>query len=144
MFSTWSDSWYGKCRLRTWTLESMSRISPVRRGQREHGADAAGTEALDPISQFIVDVGCGHHGLVALWPGPIHNAAKDSPLPFVEEPAVAFSRLLAVTLPVLSTVAFWGFLGESSSHSKTSVFWNSDDVFVHPLFQNLRGFSSLF
>jgi len=30
------------------------------------------------------------------------------------------------------------------THSKASVGWNSEDVFLPPLFQTLRGFSSFF
>ena len=113
-------------------------------GQQVHSADAAGTEALDAIGEFVMDVGGGHHGLVALGSGLIRDASEDSPLTLVENSAVAFLRLLAATSPVLSTVAFWRFLGDSSSHSKASVAWNSEDVFLPPLFQNLRRFSSLF
>jgi hypothetical protein len=105
-------------------------------GQHVHGSDATGTEALDTISQLVVDVGRGHHGLVALWSGSIHNAVEDSPFPLVEDSPVAFSGL--------SPVAFWRFIGDSSRHSKTSVVWNSEDVFLPKLFQNLRGFSSFF
>jgi hypothetical protein len=105
-------------------------------GQEVYGADSASGETLDAIRQFVVDVGSGHHGLVAFWSGPIHDACKDSPLAFVEHPAVAFARFL--------TVAFSGFLGDSSAHSRTSEDWNSEDVFLPPLFQNLRGFSSVF
>jgi hypothetical protein len=39
-------------------------------------------------------------------PGSILDAPEDSPLPPIENSAVAFLRLLAATLPVLSTVAF--------------------------------------
>jgi hypothetical protein len=81
-----------------------------------------------------VDVGGGHHGLIAFRTGPILDAFEDPSLAVAEDSAIPFSCLLAV--------AFSGFLGESSSHSKTSVDWNSEDVFVPQLFQNLRGFSS--
>src|SRR5208337_916280 len=113
-------------------------------GQQEHSADATGTEALDTIGQLVMDVGGGHHGLVALRPGPILDALEYSPPTFVEYSAVPFSRLLAVPFPRLSPLAFWRFLADSSSHSKTSVVWNSEDVFLPPLFHNLRGFSSVF
>ena len=61
-----------------------------------------------------MDVGGGHHGLAGFWLGPIHNAVEESPLAFVEDSAVAFASFLAVTFPVLSPVAFLGFLGDSS------------------------------
>ena len=117
---------------------------PGPASQQVHGTDATRTEALDTIGQLVMDVGGGHHRLVALRPGPILDAFENSPLAFVEDSAVAFSRLLAVTFPGLSTVAFSGLIGDSSTHSKTSVVWNSEDVFPPPLFQNLLGFSSLF
>jgi hypothetical protein len=115
-----------------------------RAGQQVHSADASGTESVDTIGQLVMDVGGGHHGQVALGPGSILDAPEDSPLTLVENSAVAFLRLLAATLPVLSTVAFWRFLGDSSSHSKAFVAWKSEDVFLPLLFQNLRRFSSLF
>ena len=104
--------------------------------QQEHGADAPGAEALDAIGQFVMDIAGGHHRFFAFWSWPILDALEDSPLAFVEDSAVAFSRL--------PTVAFSGLLGDSMTHSKASVFWNSEDVFAPPLFQNRRGFSSFF
>jgi hypothetical protein len=53
---------------------------------------------------------------------------------FPEDSAVSFSGLVALVFP--------GFARDSSSHSKTSVVWNSEDVFSPLLFQKLRGFSS--
>ena len=93
-------------------------------------------EALDAIGEFVVDVAGGHHRLFAFGSGAILDAIEDSPLAFIEDSAVAFPGLLAV--------AFSGLLGDSSSHSKASVVWNSEDVFLTPLFQILRGFSSFF
>ena len=37
--------------------------------QQEHGADAGGTEDLDAIGQFIVDIAGGHHRFLAFRPG---------------------------------------------------------------------------
>ena len=104
--------------------------------QQEHGTDAAGGESVDAIGQFVVDVGSGHHGLLAFWSGAILEAFEDSLLAFVENSAIAFSRF--------PTVAFAGLLGDSRTHSKASVVWKSEDVFLPPLFQDLRGFSSFF
>ena len=59
-------------------------------------------------------------------------------------PFAFLADFFAVTLPGLSTVAFSGLIGDSSTHSKTSIVWNSEDIFPPPLFQNLLGFSSLF
>jgi hypothetical protein len=117
---------------------------PSVASQQEHGADAPGAEALDAIGQFVVDIAGGHHRFFAFGSWPILDALENSPLAFVEDSAVAFSRLLVVTLPGLSTVVFSGFLGDSSTHSKASVMWNSDDVFIPPLFQILLRFSSAF
>jgi hypothetical protein len=104
-------------------------------GEQEHGADTASGEALDTIGEFVVNVAGGYHGLFTLWPGPVLDPVEDSLLAFMKSSAVTFSFL---------AVAFSGFLGDSSSHSKASECWNSDDVFPPPLFQILRGFSSFF
>ena len=92
-------------------------------------------EALDAISQFVVDIAGGHHRFFALRSCPILDAFENSPLSLIEDSAVAFSGL--------PTVAF-SSLGDSMTHSKASVCWNSEDMFLPPLFQNLRGFSSFF
>ena len=105
-------------------------------GQQEHGADAAGGKALDAIGEFVVDVVGGHHGLIAFRSGPVLDAIEESPPTFMESSAVAFPGFLGV--------AFSGLLGDSSSHSKASEGWNSEDVFSPQLFQILRGFSSFF
>jgi hypothetical protein len=83
-----------------------------------------------------VDVGGGHHGLVAFGSRTILDACEDSAPAFAKNPAVAFPGLLAVV--------FSGLLGESSSHSKVSVVWNIEEVFLPQLFEKLRGFSSFF
>jgi hypothetical protein len=82
-----------------------------------------------------MDVGGSHHGLIAFGTGAVLDAMEDSLATFPEDSAVAFSGLVAVVLS--------GLAGDSRSHSKTSVFWNSEDVFLPRLFQNLRGFSSI-
>ena len=48
-------------------VDVADQADPVR--QEQHGADAAGAEALDAIGQFIVDVGGGHHGYGPLGTG---------------------------------------------------------------------------
>jgi hypothetical protein len=83
-----------------------------------------------------MDVVGGHHGLIALGFVAIRDAFEDPLAPFAEEPAIAFSSFV--------DVAFSGFLGDSSSHSKASVDWKIEDVFLPQLFHNLRGFSSFF
>jgi hypothetical protein len=67
-----------------------------------------------------MDVGGGHHGPLAIGFGPILDAIEDSLPAFAEDPAVAFAATIRI--------AFAGFLGDSGSHSKTSVAWNDEDV----------------
>ena len=112
--------------------------------QQEHSTDAPGAEALDTIGQFVVDIAGGHHRFIAFGSWPILHALEDSPLAFVEDSAIAFSRLPTVAFSGLSTVAISRLLGDSSTHSKTSISWNSEDVFLPPLFQEHAGFSSFF
>jgi hypothetical protein len=104
--------------------------------EQEHGADAAGGESLGAVGQFVVDVAGGDHGPVAFRSGAVRDAVEDALAAFSELSAVAFARRFAV--------AFSGLPGESGSHSKASVVWNSEDVFLPLLFQNLRGLSSFF
>src|SRR5512135_2545655 len=73
-------------------VDVVDQADPAR--QEEHGADAACGEALDALGQLIVDVGGGHHGLIAFRSGPIEDAFEDPPLAVAEDPAVAFSRHL--------------------------------------------------
>jgi hypothetical protein len=91
-----------------------------------------------------VDIAGGHHRFFAFGPWPILDALEDSPFALVEDFAVAFPRFLTVAFLGPSTVAVSRFLGDSSTHSKTSVMWNSEDVFLPPLFQILLRFSSAF
>jgi hypothetical protein len=90
-----------------------------------------------------MDVAGLDHGALAFRAGAVLDAAEGPPLALAEDPAVAFPRL-AVALAGPAAVAFLGFLGDSGTHSKTSVVWNIEDVFSPPIFQNLRGFSSFF
>ena len=83
-------------------------------------------------------------GVSRSGPGRLRMRSRIPPLPLVEDPAIALPRLLGVASGGLSPVAFSGLLGDSGSHSKALVVWNSEDVFLPLLFQNLRGFSSFF
>jgi hypothetical protein len=83
-----------------------------------------------------MDIVGGHHGLIAFGFVAILDAFEDPLPPFAEGPAIALSPLVGV--------AFSGLLGDSSSHSKASVGWKVEDVFLPQLFHNLRGFSSFF
>jgi hypothetical protein len=83
-----------------------------------------------------VDVGGGHHGLIALGLVAILDALEEPLPPLPEEPVVAFPPPVAVAFPPR--------LGESSSHSKASVVRNSEDVYLPLLFLFLRRFSSFF
>ena len=96
--------------------------------QAEQGADAPGTESADPTGRFIVDIARGHHGDRPLGSGSMGGSLLDSPPTFLEE----------------SLLACGAFFADSSTHSKTSISWNGEDVFLPPLFQDLRGFSSFF
>ena len=62
--------------------------------QQEHGADAAGGEALDAIGQFVVDVAGGHHGQIAFRTGAVLDADRDAGSAFAELSAVAFAQSL--------------------------------------------------
>ena len=115
-------------------VDVANQAGPAR--QQVHGTEAAGAEAVDAISQLVVDVGGGHHGLVAFRSGAVLDAVEDPLTAFAEHSAVAFAGRFAVAFPALP--------GESSSHSKVSVVWNGEYVFAPLLFQNLRGFSSYF
>ena len=88
--------------------------------EQEHGADTARGKPLDPVGQFVVDVAGGDHGTFAIGPGSVLDAAEDSALASPER------------------VEDIGF------HSKASVVWDSEDVFLPPLFPDHRGFSSFF
>src|SRR6476469_4606219 len=85
----------------------------------EHGADAACGESLDAIAEFVVDVGGGDHGLVALRFGEMDQSVATSPLAFPQEPALAFSGLLALAFSLL--------LQDNNHHSKPSVGCRNQD-----------------
>src|SRR5262249_32940817 len=86
--------------------------------QQEHGADAAGAQALDPPAQFVMDVVGGDHGALALGAGAVFDPAKDSPLALPE------------------------FVEDIGFHSRVSVVWPNADMRLPPLLPNHRGFSS--
>ena len=96
-------------------------------GQEEHGADAAGAESLDPIAQLVVNIACGHHGYGPLRLRRIDQSFQNSP-----------SALLELL------IACFAFFSDSSTHSKASLSWNSEDVLLPLLFQKTRGLSRLF
>jgi hypothetical protein len=107
------------------TLEKMETAVDVVNqsafpGYQKHGTDAAAGQPLDPISQFVLDVAGGDHRALPFRAGSILDAFENS------------------------TLAFPKFVEEIRFHSKASVAWSSEDVLTPPLFQKLRGFSSLF
>jgi hypothetical protein len=61
-------------------VDVTDQANPPR--QQQHGTDAAGIEALDPIRELVVNVARGDHWLFALWLRAIRNAVEDSALPF--------------------------------------------------------------
>ena len=77
---------------------------------------------------FVLDIGRGHHGYGPLGPGAIVQPLLDSSSTLLED----------------SLLACRPFFSESSTHSKASLFWNSEDVISPILFQKLAGFSSFF
>src|SRR5271163_1794316 len=91
-------------------VDVADQADPAR--QQMHGADAARGEALDAIGEFVVDVFGGHHRLIAFRAGAVRDTIEDPALTFAESSLVAFPGFLAV--------AFSGFLGDSSIHSKAS------------------------
>jgi hypothetical protein len=75
-----------------------------------------------------VDIGRGHHGFGSLLVANIREPEPDSPPSFLED-----------SLP-----AGLAFFSDSSTHSKASFSWNSEDLFLPTLFHNHWGFSSTF
>jgi hypothetical protein len=69
---------------------------------QEHGAEAAGTEAVDPAGQFVMDVGGGHHGLIAFGTGAVVDAIEDALTTFAEDSAVSFSGFVALVFSGLA------------------------------------------
>ena len=87
--------------------------------------------ALSPwtrSAQFVLDIGRGHHWYGSLGPRHIDESLFDS------------SSTFLVT-PLLACLAFFS---ESGTHSKAPFVWNSEDILLPTLFQNLWGFSSPF
>ena len=107
---------------------------PSALSEQEHGADATGDEALDALAQFVVDVGGGDHGRLALGLGARGDAVEEAAPPLLQDPAVALLGLGALES---------GGLGrDNDHHSKPSEGWEDADL-THPaFFQDLRGFSS--
>jgi hypothetical protein len=77
-----------------------------RSSQHENGADAAGTEAFDATSIFIVDIGGGHHRFGSLVLADICEPEANSP-----------SSLLKLSLLASQTL-----FSDSSTHSKAPLF----------------------
>ena len=107
-------------------VDVADQADPVR--QQQHDTDAAGAEALDAVGQFVLDVGGGHHGYGPLGTGWLAESLVNSSSPFLEE----------------SLLACLAFFSESSTHSKASLFWNSENVILSLLFQKHWRFSSFF
>ena len=80
MFRTWSLSWYGRCRLSRWRSSVDVVDQAELPGQEVDGADAAGGDGPGPIGDLVVDVGGGHHRLVALRRRADSRCGGDSPL----------------------------------------------------------------
>jgi hypothetical protein len=96
--------------------------------QQKNGADTSGAEALDTIGVFVVDIGRGHHGLGLFGLANIRETEANSAPSLLED----------------SLLASPAFFSETSTHSKASFIWNSEDVLLPTLFHNHWGFSSTF
>src|SRR5262249_48886995 len=96
--------------------------------QEEEGTDATGTEPAGAGGRFVVDIGGGHQGYRPLRARRVVEPFLNSPSPLLEESLLACRSLFS----------------ESSAHSKAPLSWNSEDLFLPPLFQKLAGLSSLF
>lgn len=81
-------------------VANQSRLS----SDQEHGPDAAASQPLNPVGQFILNVAGGDYGAFLLRSGTILDPLEDSPL--------ALSQLVE----------------ESRIHSKAPVSWISEDV----------------
>ena len=88
--------------------------------QQHHGADAACGEAVDALTEFVVDVAGGDHGDFAFGCGLIPDAEQDLPPALSQELSVAFSGLPAL--------ASGDFLRDNHHHSKPSVAWKNEDL----------------
>ena len=104
--------------------------------QQEHGADAAGGEAVDALAEFVVDVGGGDHGDIAFGFGAIGDAVEDLPPTSLQE--------LLVASVGLGALASGGLPRDNDHHSKPSVAWKNADPIPITFFQDLGGFSSIF
>src|SRR5262249_43194567 len=102
--------------------------------QQQQGADAARSQALDTLTQFVVDVGGGEHGNFTLGFWAMGDPVEDSPSPLLQELALACSGLLGL--------ACGGFLPDNHHHSKPSEVWKNRDLNPPAFFQDLGGFSS--
>jgi hypothetical protein len=107
-------------------VDVADQAYPAR--QQQHDTDAAGAKTLDAIGQFVLDVGGGHHGHRPLGTGWLPKTLVNSSPSFLEN----------------SLLACLALFSESSTHSKASLSWNSEDVFSPTLFQKHRRFSSFF
>jgi hypothetical protein len=93
---------------------------PGAADDQEHGADSAAGQVSNPVGQLLLDVAGGEHGTLPFRRGPILDSLEASPL----------------ALPQL--------VQDSRVHSKASVAWSIEDMYRSQLFQEHRGFSSLF
>ena len=107
---------------------------PGAAGDQQQGADATGGKAVGAPPQFVVDVGGGDHGRLALGLGARGDAVEDLlPAPPQEPP---------VALPGLGALETDGLGRDNDHHSKPSEGWGDADL-SHPAFsRDLRGFSS--
>ena len=104
--------------------------------QQEHGADAAGGEAVDALAEFVVDVAGGDHGDIAFGFGAIGDAVEDPPPPSLQE--------LLVASVGLGALASGGLPRDNDHHSKPSVAWKNADPIPIYILPRSRGFFECF
>ena len=115
----------------------MAAISPVRAGDQEHGADAAGGEALGALGEFVVDVGGGDHGGFALGLGRDWRCGRGASAGVARRSL----RLRSRALVLWSLAGFGGTMTITRNPRKDGRM----RICLPPaFFQDLRGFSSFF
>ena len=97
----------------------MSAMSPACASRSMAPIPPAASPCTRSASSYWIVIG-GHHSGVLLRPGTILDTTENSPL----------------ALPQ--------FVGDSRFHSKASVNWSIEELYMPLLFQKHRGFSSFF
>src|SRR5262249_18099008 len=70
-------------------IDVAGQADPSR--QQQHGTDAAGAKAMDPITEFIMDVAGRDHRLFAFDSRLIFDAVEDLSATFAQSPTVVIT-----------------------------------------------------